>query len=89
MTKTKVLEAWIPVSERLPESNGVYIVTREFNDGFECKGLTDACYFDGKNTWHDDNRVNHGREYVTKKIKAWMPLPEPYVEETAKQGETE
>jgi len=89
MTKTKVLEAWIPVSERLPESNGVYIVTREFNDGFECKGLTDACYFDGKNTWHDDNRVNHGREYVTKKIKTWMPLPEPYVEETAKQGETE
>ena len=69
---------WIPVSERLPESNGVYIVTREFNDGFECADLTDACYFDGTNTWHNDNRINHDREYVDKKIKAWMPLPKPY-----------
>ena len=69
---------WIPVSERLPESAGVYIVTREFTDGFECADLTDACYFDGTSTWHNDNRINHGREYVDKKIKAWMPLPEPY-----------
>ena len=69
---------WIPVSERLPESAGVYIVTREFTDGFELADLTDACYFDGTSTWHDDNRTNHGREYVDKKIKAWMPLPEPY-----------
>ena len=73
---------WIPVTERLPESNGVYIVTREFNDGFECADLTDACYFDGTNTWHNDNRINHGREYVDKKIKAWMPLPEPYKAES-------
>ena len=69
---------WIPVSERLPESSGVYIVTREFNDGFECADLTDACYFDGTGTWHNDNRINHDRAYVDKKIKAWMPLPEPF-----------
>ena len=73
---------WIPVSERLPKSNGVYIVTREFNDGFERSDLTDACYFDGTSTWHDDNRINHGREYVDKKIKAWMTLPEPYKAES-------
>lgn len=73
---------WIPVSERLPESSGVYIVTREFSDGFECADLTDACYFDGTSTWHNDNRINHGREYVDKKIKAWMPLPEPYETES-------
>lgn len=69
---------WIPVSEGLPKSAGVYIVTREFTDGFEYADLTDACYFDGTSTWHNDNRINHGREYVDKKIKAWMPLPEPY-----------
>ena len=71
---------WIPVSEGLPKSAGIYIVTREFTDGFECADLADACYFDGTSTWHDDNRINHGREYVDKKIKAWMPLPEPYKE---------
>lgn len=69
---------WIPVSERLPKNAGVYIVTREFTDGFECADLTDACYFDGTSTWHNDNRINHGREYVDKKIKAWMHLPSPY-----------
>lgn len=72
---------WIPVSERLPESSGVYIVSRWFTDGFEEVILTDACYFDGTSTWHNDNRINHGREYVDKKIVAWMPLPEPYKEE--------
>lgn len=69
---------WILVSERLPESNGVYIVTKEINDGFECRDLTDACYFDGTTTWYD----NHGREYLNKKIKAWIPLPEPYKTES-------
>lgn len=69
---------WIPISERLPKSAGVYIVTREFTDGFECADLADACYFDGTSTWHNDNRINHGREYVDKKIKAWMPLPAPF-----------
>lgn len=68
---------WIPVSERLPKSSGVYIITRKFNDGFECKDLTEACYFDGS-TWYGDNRINHKREYIERKIIAWMPLPEPY-----------
>lgn len=77
----KIRPEWILVSEKLPESAGVYIVTREFNDGFECADLTDACYFDGTSTWYDDNRINHSREYVDKKIKAWMPLPKPYRED--------
>lgn len=71
---------WIPVSERLPESSGVYIVSRWFTDGFDEMILTDACYFDGTSTWHNDNRINHSREYVDKKIVAWMPLPKPYSE---------
>lgn len=68
---------WIPCSERLPNINGIYIVTRRRSDGFECRNLTDACYFDGTSTWHDDTRVNHGRKYLAD-VLAWMPLPKPY-----------
>lgn len=73
---------WIPVSERLPESAGVYIISRWFSDGCESMILTDACYFDGTSTWHNDNRINHSRDYVDEKIIAWMPLPEPYKAES-------
>lgn len=68
---------WIPCSERLPKQNGVYIVTRAVSDGFEYRNITDACYFDGSDVWHDDTRVNHGREYLADVI-AWMPKPKPY-----------
>ena len=81
--QTTVLKAlsdeagWIPVGERLPNTNGIFIVTRRRSDGFECRNITDACYFDGSSTWHDDTRVNHERKYLAD-VLAWMPLPEPY-----------
>ena len=78
-------QRWIPCSERLPNTNGIYIVTRRISDGFECRNITDACYFDGSNTWHDDTRVNHERKYLAD-VLAWMPLPEPYRED---EDETE
>lgn len=68
---------WIPCSERLPNTHGIYIVTRRISDRFECRNITDALYFDGSNTWNDDARVNHGRKYCAD-VLAWMPLPEPY-----------
>ncbi|MDU3181399.1 MAG: DUF551 domain-containing protein [Lachnospiraceae bacterium] len=64
---------WIPCSERLPNQNGVYNVTRLIDDAF----ISDSAYFDGQDTWHNDNRVNHARSYLTD-IVAWQPLPEPY-----------
>ena len=67
---------WIPVSERLPNRNGCYNVTRII----EGTRLTDVCYFDGQNTWHRDTGVNHGRPYLNDVI-AWQPLPKPYKEE--------
>ena len=70
-------DEWIPVSERLPNRNGVYNVTRRTEEG-NC--LTDSCYFDGTDTWHDDTRINHGRKYLNGQIISWMPLPEPYKE---------
>lgn len=68
---------WIPCSERMPDTNGVYNVTRKISDGFVCRNISDTCYYDGSNTWHDDTRVNHERRYITDVI-AWMPLPKPY-----------
>lgn len=67
---------WIPVEERLPNKNRVYNVTRLVNDAF----ISDSAYFDGQDTWHNDNRVNHTRPYLTD-IVAWQPLPEPYKED--------
>lgn len=66
-------DGWIPVEERSPNQNGVYNVTRLIDDAF----ISDSAYFDGQDTWHNDNRVNHARPYLTD-IVAWQPLPEPY-----------
>lgn len=74
---------WVPVSERLPETDGVYNVTRRLFDkqiDMEPYLIADACYFDGSNTWHNDNRINHSR-HILEDIIAWMPLPtKPYKE---------
>ena len=72
---------WIPVEERLPNKNGVYNVTRLVNDAF----ISDSAYFDGQDTWHNDNRVNHTRPYLTD-IVAWQPLPEPYRQKEQKSA---
>ena len=68
---------WISCSERLPNTNGVYSVTRKIVDGEHEFYISDSAYFDGQDTWHADNRVNHGREYL-KDVIAWMPLQKPY-----------
>lgn len=73
-------ERWIPVSERLPNICGVYNVTKCIIDGGRRYYIADSCYFDGTDTWHDDNRINFGREPVNC-IIAWQPLPEPYKKE--------
>lgn len=71
---------WIPVSERLPNTLGVYNVTRKLKEGETIYFISDASYFDGQNTWHRDTGINHGRPYLTD-IIAWMPRPEPYKKE--------
>ena len=68
---------WIPVSERLPNTLGVYNVTRKLKEGETIYYISDASYFDGQNTWHRDTGINHGRPYLND-ITAWQPLPEPY-----------
>ena len=55
--------AWIPVEERLPEEDGLYLCS--FDDGF----IASVDYISGNGfmLWVDSGEVN-----------AWMPLPEPY-----------
>lgn len=74
----KEQQHWIPISERKPKSNGVYIVSRWVSDGCERLILADASYFDGTDTWHDDTKINYDAIYDSDRIVAWMPLPEPY-----------
>ena len=57
---------WIPVSERLPEENGEYLVTRE------AKGIY---------KYVDIVKKTNASGNIASDIVAWMPLPEPYREE--------
>ena len=75
---------WIPVSERLPKIADVYRVTRYYpNSVIHPRYLVDTCFFDGSNTWYNDNRINHERPYA-KNVIAWQENPEPY---KAERGE--
>lgn len=73
---------WILVSDRLPKTCGMYIVTRKIYDCPDTAPIimSDESWFDGQDTWHNDNRINHERGYLSDVI-AWMPLPGPYKEE--------
>ena len=55
---------WIPCSERLPEEDGLYLVTTS-------KGQVQVHVFS-----HNGN----SEEYWMRCNKAWIPLPEPYQE---------
>lgn len=90
---TPSAQQWIPVSERLPEKTGVYIV--HFRDGEEedhvfvwwlNEGTYSGCtptYIDGDKYWASAFNGEPINEYMSKRVVAWMPLPEPYKEEEA------
>ena len=68
---------WIPVSERLPDEIGLYLVTvrAEFRPvriyGFSPWDLDEM-----KKYWIND--CNDHSHVFNHFVKAWMPLPEPY-----------
>ena len=62
---TNVPTKWIPVSERLPERGGHYLVTEKISE--ECWFVGIAPYRSTCERWFGDNEVT-----------AWMPLPEPW-----------
>lgn len=67
ITDGKMLTGWIPVSERLPEYDGIYLAC--FDDEFvtAVRCITDRHGNQDWELWADSGEV-----------VAWMSLPEPY-----------
>lgn len=68
-------QKWVPVSERLPEENGQYLITVKYVhvDGYDDIYAEHGEWVDGK--W-DMSCFGHCGEVES--ILAWMPLPKPY-----------
>ena len=76
-------QQWIPCSERLPEVNGRYLVTRGLN---ACGSLWNRIYIanysdlmglKSERIWWNGNVGKSDFERIDDVI-AWQPLPEPY-----------
>lgn len=63
---------WIPVTERLPDENGKYIVNACY-DIWDSTIVMVAEYYSGSRTWYDECCECSLEGIVTH----WMPLPEP------------
>lgn len=68
--------SWIPCSERLPKTRGVYLVTTKWESSFSSEVYTEidiAVYRDKLKEWSNPDVI------------AWMPLPEPYKAESEEE----
>lgn len=78
----KQFPEWIPVLERLPENESYYLATYYGNwDGIIRDhelyfGDPDGC---GTMEWYLDEDC---KELINGNVVAWMPLPEPYKEDS-------
>ena len=77
-----VAPRWIPVTERVPEESGGYLVTYEFTrNGKAYRGITIAEWAIHL-TNCDGDIIKFGEWYIdlVGDAVAWMPVPEPYKE---------
>lgn len=71
--------AWIPVSERLPETTDSVLTTYIINGDRSRKYVEESSYYEDDEYWcspWDNYRIEGTRIEVI----AWMPLPEAYKE---------
>ena len=66
MCEVKSLPKWIPVTERLPEERGSYLIVEN--------GIVQEAFY-GKE-WAGDNWTDPVEMYMTFHPTHWMPLPE-------------
>ena len=71
-------QQWIPCSERLPEDDTLMLVN--YIDSRPDAMDRWIGWHEMENVWYIDGEA-HSREFGNEVI-AWMPLPEPYREET-------
>lgn len=69
LQKTQQLPSWIPVTERLPENTGKYLVCGQWNGKPAEIWICDLIVFGKIKGWS-----NNVRNPV---VTHWMPLPEP------------
>ena len=69
-------QRWIPCSERLPDVDGEYLITKKCF-GWDCKEYYESyiAWYGKKGGWHKADEVI-----------AWMLLPEPYREEGVEEN---
>ena len=79
------MSKWIPVSERLPNEKGYYLVTYHpcYYDNVSEELEVCIALFRGEDSWPEQKWPK--QKYM--QIVAWMSLPEPY--RKAEQTETE
>ena len=68
---------WIPVSERMPEDRKIVLVTAYWHETYQ---VMVGSYF-GNGDWWCVPWNNTSEPQQLLKVKAWMPLPQPYKEE--------
>ena len=65
-------QKWIPVSERIPDKDGKYLVQHSFGR------ISVLDYTDGWNCYRHPTTKKVCRSFEMDSIVAWMPLPEKY-----------
>lgn len=70
---------WIPCSERLPEENGQYLITVKYKPQADYENI-----YAEHGEWTDGrwDMFCFGHCGEVEGIVAWMPLPQPYKEES-------